>query len=162
LFAQLRLSNNRIVAGDSADALPDPLPTFPSTGDGGGLLLPDGAGELLAAAGVEDACDVGDGEDAALAFGDGEDAALALGDADADLAPALCEADGVGDGVVMPDVKFGATYRTSRIRSRAVSPTRVATFCAPAPGTDTTISSLPCCTTDAPVRPVASTRFVMI
>jgi hypothetical protein len=57
---------------------------------------------------------------------------------------------------------LGAVSRTWRSRSSAVSPTSVATFCAPAPGTETTISLLPCGTTVALASPVASTRLVMI
>ena len=72
------------------------------------------------------------------------------------------DADGVGVVAVVPVVVLGASSRTCRSRSNAVSPTSVATFCAPAPGTETTISLDPCWTTDEPVRPVASTRFVMI
>ena len=41
-------------------------------------------------------------------------------------------------------------------------PTRCSTFVAPAPGTETTISLVLCFTTEEPVRPVASTRLVMI
>jgi hypothetical protein len=108
-------------------------------------------------------------EEVALADGDAEaavdglaDPVLALG-----VVPALgvVEPDGAGVGVAVgggPVLVLGATSRTWRSRSNAVSPTSVETFWAPAPGTETTIWSGPCWTTDEPVRPVASTLFVMI
>ena len=79
------------------------------------------------------------------------------GEADGDT-----DADGVGVGVADGVVVLAASSRTWRSRSNAVWPTIDATFCAPAPGTETTMPVGPCCTTDAPDRPVASTRFVMI
>ena len=125
--------------GDGDDVAPSWLApiAWPEPPEEDGLALE----EALA---VEEALDEGDGlDDPELAFG-------------------LLDVDGVGVGVAEAVVVFGAISSTCRIRSSAVSPTSVATFCAPAPGTDTTISLGPCWTTDEPVRPVASTRFVMI
>jgi len=96
---------------------------------------------------------------------EGDALGLVVGVAEGDdvgVAEGVAEADGLGVVVVEPVVVFGPVNRTCRSRSNAVSPTSVATFCAPAPGTDTTISFVPCWTTDAPERPVASTRSVMI
>ena len=96
------------------------------------------------------------------ADGDGlTDAPFAFGFVDVD-GVADVEGEGDGVGVVVGTVVLLASRITWRSRSNAVSPTSVATFSAPAPGTETTISFLPCWVTVEPVRPVASTRLVMI
>jgi hypothetical protein len=186
------LSKSFTVAAVSMAGSPDPsavvdslgLPLPDALGLGEALGLAEAAGELEADV-------LGDGVDVALsllaltawpeppdevaladeeALGEEDDAAagglddpvLALGDV---LALGVAEPDGAGVGVVVgggPVVVLFARSRTCRIRSNAVSPTSVATFWAPAPGTETTIWLVPCWTTDEPVRPVASTRFVMI
>jgi hypothetical protein len=148
------------------------LPLPDALGLGDALGLTEAAGELEAdvlGEGVELAPillaptawpeppdEEGDGLEApGLAVGLAEDGAVGV-------VEGVTEADGFGIVVAAPVVVLGATSRTCRSRSNAVSPTSVATFWAPAPGTETTIWLLPCWTTDAPVRPVASTRFVMI
>ena len=117
--------------------------------DAGGLAEVDGEADAF---GLPDADADGDGLAEApilraLAAWPEPDEDVALADADGDglvdLAPAFAEDDGVGV-VAAAVVVFGATSSTCRRRSSAVSPTRVATFCAPAPGTETTISSEPC------------------
>ncbi len=157
------MSNSFTVAGVSMLASPDPSAVVDNLGlpvaDDVGVGAGEGEPELLEV----DA--VGDGVAAApslLAPTDWPEPpdAEADGDGLADLPPALADDDGVG--VAAADVSFGATSRTWRSRSSAVSPTRVATFCAPAPGTETTIWFVPCWTTEAPVRPVAFTRLSMI
>jgi hypothetical protein len=121
--------------------------------DGDGEELADGEAELDAlAAGAalslvaDSACPeppllLGDGLDEAFA----EELADALGDVLADPdgdADELGEAELLGDGAVrsaagahcVPIPLHSSTWRN---RSSAVVPTRSATFCAPAPGTDT-------------------------
>ncbi len=84
-----------------------------------------------------------------------------------ELADALGEAFSVADGLALGEavddalaegagvatVVFGASSSTSRNRSWAVCPTRFTTCCVPWPGTDTLMTSLPCCTTCAWAKP---------
>jgi len=153
--------------------LPDPL------GLADGLALADGDGELeadvlgddvelapilLAPTAWPEPPDFDeDGVALGLVVGEGDDVAEGVVEGVAEgVVEGVAEADGLGVVVAEAVVVLSATSRTCRSRSNAVSPTSVATFCAPAPGTETTISFVPCWTTDEPLRPVASTRFVMI
>jgi hypothetical protein len=178
---QLSLLKSVTVAGVSMAALPCPSAVVDSLGFpvAGGLALGDALG-LVDAAGEWDADVLGDGVELAPILlaptawpeppdeeGDALDAlGLAVGVAEDDVVgvvEGVAEADGFGVVGGAPVVVLGATSRTCRSRSNAVSPTRVATFWAPAPGTETTIWLVPCWTTDAPLDwPVAWTRFVMI
>ncbi len=158
--------NSFVVAAFSAPASPCPSLVVDSTGlpDPDGVGVGDGDG-VLEAFGVLVADELGDGlavapsllaptawpePDDGVAVADPE----AEGDDDGltvELAAGLADDGavvGVGVAVAPATVSLGASSSTCRKRSNAVSPTSVATFCAPAPGTETTISLAPCWTTE--------------
>ena len=72
--------------------------------------------------------------------------------------------DGVGVGVVVgvEVTVFVDSSSTWRKASCAVAPTRWPTCLAFLCGTETTMSSLPCCTTEAPVKPEPLIRSSMM
>src|ERR1022692_565123 len=93
----------------------------------------------------------------------------ALGDGLADglaLADELGEPDalgvGVGDGTGVAVVVFDAASSAWRNRSSAVVPTSWTTCCDWLPCTATVMMSVPCCATDAPLKPAPLTRLSMI
>ena len=73
---------------------------------------------------------------------------------------AEADGDGVADGVA--GGAFGATSSTWRNCSSAVRLTCETTVWALWPGTDTVMTSLPCCSTWASVKPALFTRLFMI
>jgi len=130
--------------------LPDPDGVGAGVGDGElealGLLAADELGDGVAAAPSLLAPAAWPVPDDGVVAGDPE----AEGDIDGvefELAAGLVDDGvgvGVGGGVDPAGTSLGASSSTCRKRSNAVSPTSVATFCAPAPGTETTISLRPC------------------